>query len=75
MGNGTRRDGPATAGTTNLCAEPYSAPSSEIRPPGTRAQRFALTSVGSIFLSANKPTCGADYGWTSVLVLAGGGDS
>jgi hypothetical protein len=26
-------------------------------------------------LSANKPTCGADYGWTSVLVPAGGGDS
>jgi hypothetical protein len=31
----------------------YSASSSDIRPPGSRAERFDLRSVGSIFLSAN----------------------
>ena len=33
------------------------ASSNDIRPPGSRAERFDVASVGSVFLAARKPGC------------------
>lgn len=52
---GEGRERGRSAECSRAMRQRHSLRSSDIRPPATRAKRFALTSVGSIFLSANKP--------------------